>query len=315
MLVWTSDCRQGAERSQASLRKSSQSTGCSKSHRVTEGCTSDNMALFKQQDPGVQGQSCGHCGPHLSLCWGPRGAGSLSPHHPRTPTPGGPSASQGSWEQLPALGHACVAPPPIHPGPQLPSFHPQPGCQEQRRPSGPRALSPALAPLLPLPSSGSPQPPAQPPTPSPGLGRPGGDIRAQPPRPDSLEFPGGPGTSLLCQDEVRGWGLDRSVSFKLWSPLSSPSGPTAPSSLLGPPPPAPRAGGSQQKVLKARFHACALGSPRTFLLTRTRLPSHPSECRGPLRAVAGHPWVARAHHQEAAQACSLSLGCSEHRRA
>lgn len=249
MLVWTSDCRPELRGPRQARGSPPQSTGCSKSHRITEGCTSTTRRFSSSRTRGYKGQSCGHCRPHLTLCWGPRGAGSPEPSSPRTPTPGGPSAPQGSWEQPPPSAMPVCDATSHPPWSTAPVFsHPQPGCQEQRRPSGPRGSQPSLSPPCPpLPSSGSPQP-------RPGTAR--GNIRAQPPSPDS------PGSSRVGRHQPpvpgRGERLGglTGVSASNSGAPELPSGPTAPLRwLVLPPGPACRWFPTAVLLKGVRFHA------------------------------------------------------------
>lgn len=203
-LVWTSDCRQELRGPRQARRSPARSTGCSKSHHDAEGRTSDNTALFKQWDPGLQRPVLWSLQAPPNPVLGPqRGLEARSPHHPG-PRPPGPSAPQGPWEQPPpsampmcdATSHPTRSAAPV-------SSHPRASHQEQRRRSGPRGSQPSLsAPCPPLPSPGRSQPPARPRTPSPGPGGLGARSGHSHPRRTLRGVPRWAGTSLLCQDGV-----------------------------------------------------------------------------------------------------------------
>lgn len=108
VLVWTSDCRQELRGPRQARGSPPQSTGCSKSHRVTEGCTSDNMALFKQQDPGVQRPVLWSLRAPPKPVLGPQRG--WKPGALITPDPDSRRAVclAGILGAAPALGHACV---------------------------------------------------------------------------------------------------------------------------------------------------------------------------------------------------------------
>lgn len=185
-------------------------------------------------------------------------------------------------------------------------------------PSGPQALSPVSRPLPSLPSSGSPQPLHNHSTPSPGLGRLG---RHQ----GTAASPDSPGSSPVGRHQPPVPGRGERLGG-LTGVSASNSGAPEPlqaqrgsPSLLGPPPPAPRAGGSQQQCSgRASGSTRGTGVPSDLpvdAVTRS-FSSHltPQSAVGALRAAGRTPvgWL-RAHHQGVAAGLQPELRAAEHR--
>lgn len=220
-LVWTSDCRQELRGPRQARRSPARSTGCSKSHHDAEGRTSDNTALFKQWDPGPQRPVLWSLQAPPNPVLGPqRGLEARSPHHPGPRPPEGRQPRRDPGSSPRPRPCPCVMPPPIQPGLQLPSrLTLGPATRSRGDAQGLGALSPVSqppAPLCHLRADPSPlhvhAPPAQA---REGSGRGQGTATLAG---LSGEFPGGPAPASCARMGCEAGELDRSVSFKLWSP-------------------------------------------------------------------------------------------------
>ena len=211
-------------------RSPARSTGCSKSHHDAEGRTSDNTALFKQWDPGVQRPVLWSLQAPPNPVLGPqRGLEARSPHHPGPRPPEGRQPRRDPGSSPRPRPCPCVMPPPIQAGLQLPSrLSLGPATSSRGNAQGLGALSPVSQPPAPPAISGQPPAPCKSTHPQPRPGRAWGEVRAQPPSPDSQ------GSSRVGRHPppVPGWGVRlgslTGVSASNSGAPDLPPGPAAP---------------------------------------------------------------------------------------